>query len=448
MRIALIEACDTKWLFRRFSYPLQLGYLASYILQRNPRWEVIVAEDLNEILRIRPDIVGISSYSINYQRAQDFAKVIKQKLGIPVIIGGFHISALPETMSSIFDAGVLGEGEETFFDVLTAYDKSNELTPSILENISGIIYHNGNQLIKTSPRLLISPIDRIPPPARELYKINSGTHYISTSRGCPFKCLFCAPCVLWQKTRSFSGSYVIKEIGLIIKQFADTLTHLMIVDDLFIINKKRLMQLRDFYQKSGLNQVLIQQCNVRADLIDDETAQLLKDMNFLTVNFGAESGSDKILKYYGKKSSVAQNQKAVDILYNHGIRTIPSFIIGAPEETEEDLEATLNFIENNHEKFAGFEVFPLVPMPGSRLWEYSCQKGITDNNTDWSRLEPSLLDFDKDRYIYLIENIKPNVFINFIKFFQDIYKKYNPAAMAFREKLSIINVRESVQNEE
>ena len=196
-----------------------------------------------------------------------WARRIKTELDVPVILGGCHVSALPETFSEDFDVAVIGEGEETFRHLLSFYNRNGEFTPKALGRIEGVLYLEEGQLRRTAPRPPIKPIGRIPPPARELFEIRSGTHYISTSRGCPFNCLFCAPCVIWDKTRTFPASYVIREIGHVIEQFADSITHLMVVDDLFISNRKRLGAIRDFYVNSGLNKVLIQQCNVRADLV-------------------------------------------------------------------------------------------------------------------------------------------------------------------------------------
>jgi radical SAM superfamily enzyme YgiQ (UPF0313 family) len=448
MRIGLIEACDPDWQYKRFSYPLQLGYLASYLQKHSPPMEVALAEEESELYALKPDVVGISSYSMNYGLARDMAARLKERLGVPVILGGCHISALPGTFSPVFDAAVTGEGEETFRLLLESLERHGRLLPGEMEKIEGLLYLDGGRLAATPPRLPINPIDKIPPPSRQLFKVRSGTHYISTSRGCPFDCLFCAPCVIWSKPRNFTGAYVGREIGLIVKQFANSITHLMVVDDLFIAHRKRLEVIRDFYVSSGLNKVLAQQCNVRADLIDEKTASLLADMNFQTVNFGAESGSDRILKYYNKKASVADNRRAIEVLFQAGIRTIPSFIIGAPEETEEDLEATLSFIEENQHLMAGFEVFPMVPMPGSRLWSQAMEKGIVDYGIDWARLEPLLLDFDPDRYIYMTERISREKFVEYVGRFQEIYKKYNPLAMEFREKLLEMKRAEKAQGRE
>ncbi len=438
MRVALIEACNPDWYFKRFSYPLGLGYLASYLKKNLPGVEVVVSEDIRQVINLEPDLVGISSYSLNYGIAKAWGRKIKDTLGIPVILGGCHISALPETFTNDFDIAVIGEGEETFRHLISFYSRHGRFTRASLEGIEGILFFGDQQLRQTSPRHPIKPIGRIPPPARELFNIRSGTHYISTSRGCPFNCLFCAPCVIWDKTRTFPGSYVTREIGGIIEQFADSITHLMVVDDLFISHRKRLGAFRDFYVNTGLNKVLIQQCNIRADLLDEEMAGLLVDMNFRTVNFGAESGSDRILKYYQKRATVADNQRAIDLLYDRGILAIPSFIIGAPPETEEDLEATLRFIEKNHHKLAGFEVFPLVPMPGSRLWIMAREKGLVGPDFEWSRLDPNLLDFNPHRYLYMGEAMSRDIFLSYVDRFVDIYTGYNPAAMEFRNHLKTL----------
>lgn len=452
MRIGLIEACDPDWGFKRFSYPLQLGYLASYIKKIEDgsktgvftKTDILIAEEIDEILKAKPDLVGISSYSINYDIAVDFALKIKENLKIPVILGGCHISALPETLDPVFDAAVTGEGEQTFQALISLYHDKGRFEAADLNNVRGIIYFDRGKIVRTEPRPFMKYLDSIPPPDRALYKIRSGNHYISTSRGCPFKCTFCSPRLIWQNTRFFSARHVVSEIMEIIRQFPETFTHLSIVDDLFISNKKRLNEIRDMFVKTGLNKILTLQLNVRADLIDDETAGILADINSKTVNFGAESGSDKILKYYDKKTTVEDNRRAVNILYEHGIKAIPSFIIGAPVETSEDFKATADFIEENHHKLAGFEIFPLIPMPGSKIWDYALQKGKVNLKMDWSRLEPLLLDFDPERYIYLVEEVSHKEFYEQVKIFQEIYKKYNPGAMQFREMLRQMKMKQEL----
>jgi radical SAM superfamily enzyme YgiQ (UPF0313 family) len=435
MRIVLLEACNPDWQFKRFSYPLQLGYLASYLKKNNKIEDILIAEELAEVFAAKPDIVGISSYSLNYDLAVEFAEKIKEKLGIPVVLGGCHISALPETYNPIFDVAVTGEGEETFSQLVKLYQDKGKFSPDNMADIQGIVFLDNKEIVRTPPRETTRNLDRYPPPDRGLYKVRTGSHFISTSRGCPFHCLFCAPRLMWKNSRFFSARYVMNEILGIIQQFADKFTHLSVVDDLFISNKIRLKTLRDWFVESRLNSLIILQGNVRADMIDDEMAKLLADMNFQTVNFGAESGSDKILKYYNKKTTAEDNRKALEILAKHGIMSIPSFIIGAPTETEEDLEATYRFIEDNHDKMAGFEIFPLIPMPGSQMWEYAKSKGIVDNQIQWARLEPLLLDFDPDKYFYLVENVSREKFAEYVVKFQELYKRLNPEAMKFREML-------------
>ncbi|HPZ10536.1 MAG TPA: radical SAM protein, partial [Candidatus Eremiobacteraeota bacterium] len=144
---------------------------------------------------------------------------------------------------------------------------------------------------------------------------------------------------------------------------------------------------------------------IRADLFTEEICKILKEMNVTRVLLGAESGSDKILKYYRKGQTVQDNQRVIDLCFHYGIELTASFIIGAPVETEEDLLETYNFIKKNSSKFWNVHIDPLDPLPGTEIWNYARNKGLVS-------------DFDEDiKCLKLSEYIKEEKFIECLKAF-------------------------------
>lgn len=170
MRIGLIEACDPDWQFKRFSYSLQLGYLASFLHSQRSDDRILIAEEPEELIEYKPDIIGISSYSINYDIAKSLGKRFREELGVPVILGGCHISTLPETFDRSFDVAVLGEGEKTFVRLIDTFARDGKLIPEKLKKIRGLLYYDGDEVVKTKNRSPFIKLDMIPPPARELLK--------------------------------------------------------------------------------------------------------------------------------------------------------------------------------------------------------------------------------------------------------------------------------------
>jgi radical SAM superfamily enzyme YgiQ (UPF0313 family) len=166
--------------------------------------------------------------------------------------------------------------------------------------------------------------------------------------------------------------------------------YITIWDDLFIANKARFKQFIELVEKKGLNDKLGFAFSVRANLVDDELCKDLKRINVKATSFGAESGSDRILKLLKKGTTVAINQRAIDILHKHDISVICSFIAGTPSETENEVRSTYEFILKN---ITDGKLSPqcavniLMPMPGTDIWRHAVDANIIDiNNFDWKRL--------------------------------------------------------------
>lgn len=310
--------------------PLGICSIATYLKEYGGFDNTIIIDQnveniYSSIKRIKPDIVGISSVTQNFGEAERFANFVKQQLDIPIILGGVHISMLPSFCPKNVDLGVIGEGEETMLELLQLFEKSGEFQ---LNKLKGICYFKDEKLRINDRRPLIEPLDKIPIPDRSLLNMK---HYLKrtsivpfqprrnahilTSRGCPYKCVFCSTSAFWQKFRAFSADRVVAEITELIDKYNVELIH--IFDDLFIANKKRFIEIVERIKKEKINEKIKFMCLARADLLNDEVMRAFKDMNVVCIGFGMESGSEKVLNYLKRDTvTVKQNRAAKNIALN------------------------------------------------------------------------------------------------------------------------------------
>ena len=362
-------------------YPtLSFGYLKSYLKARFGNSvsfkRITSAEDA-----VNCHILAISSTSQDYSVAQDVAKLVKKENpGIITILGGHHVSYLPDSMTEDFDIGVIGEGEQTFYELIKAI-----LAGADIGQIPGLAFHHEGQVVLTPRRQLIYPLDIIPIPERDYWD----NVYMMSSRGCPYKCSFCTSAMFWEKTRFFSSNYVVTEIEHLLENIG-TNSFINIYDDLFVADRRRLRNIVELLEKKKIVDKTMYTFSVRANMVDDELCELIKRMNNAGVSFGAESGSDRILGLMNKKTTVQMNQEALDTLQKHDISANCSFIVGWPGETEEEVRQTYSFIVNNlaQKKLSvAAAINILMPMPGTPMWDYAISKGIIEKHGfDWNRL--------------------------------------------------------------
>lgn len=184
-----------------------------------------------------------------------------------------------------------------------------------------------------------------------------------------------------------SAERVVDEMESVLDAFPGT-GHLMLWDDLFVADRNRLRQIVELAERRGIPSRATIGCTVRANLVDEELCSLLKRLNAASVAFGAESGSDRILKILKAGVDVATNQQALDLLAAHDMPGTCSFIVGTPGETAEDVRATYDFILRNTaaDKLAFYDVNVLAPMPGSEVWTEAEHRGIVGPEMNWNRL--------------------------------------------------------------
>lgn len=361
--------------------------------------------------KTRPGLVGLTSVSQNYHVAQRYAKICKDN-GVPVVIGGVHISTLPHTLGEGMDVGVVNEGEETMVELMTLFMEKGGFPPEGLKGIKGIVYRDGETLVTTGPRPRLKDLDTLPMPDRDLfYHPRRG---IFTSRGCPYDCTFCFSKPFWGKVpRFFSAEYVIREMLEMAARY--DISQIAIYDDLFTTNKARFKKIVSYIIENGLEKKVSFNCNVRPNEVTDEIAALLKSMNTTHVFLGIESGNQRVLKYLKQQAcTVEQNYRAIRILKRHGILTYGGFILGSPDETRDEIMDTYGFIRRSG--IDGFSPLMLTPLPGTPVWELAKGRGLVSDFMDWSILREEFNEVS-ERHILMSETLsRDELFALYMKF--------------------------------
>lgn len=385
-RVLFINAIHSTVEVEQRHPPLGLGYLASALMKHFGKdyfkFRIIDRVVQKEFKQFRPDIIFISSVTQNFDIARSYANFIKQEQQIPVIIGGIHISMMPYSLKSDFNVGVIGEGEEAIVELMEIFLRKKRFSSEDLCKIKGVIFRDKDTIQFTEPRPAMKDIDSIPMPARDLLKIDKHT-YMFTSRGCPYKCAFCASTRFWPNVRFFSAEYVLKEIRELVDKYNVKL--ISFYDDLFIANRRRLIEISSLLKKDKKLKKIHFTCNVRANLVNDEVVQSLREMNVLSVNLGLESGCERTLRYLKPKVTLEQNISAVRTIKRHGLACNGSFIIGCPQETRDDILETYKFIKNIPINLT--DVYVLTPYPGTPIWEYAKSRGLVSEDMQWSKLD-------------------------------------------------------------
>jgi radical SAM superfamily enzyme YgiQ (UPF0313 family) len=386
MKLLLVNAIDTSNSVETAYPPLGLAYLASSLKKRFPAIEVrIIDRDLTRVLAsFAPDAVGISSVSQNFGRATAMAAACKAAR-IPVFVGGVHISLLPESLPQEFDFGVCGEAEETIVEIAAQLLADPGLiNTGGLEKIRGLVLHSENGPKLTPPRPLITDLDSIAPPDRSLLSIPAGGIVpLFISRGCPYKCVFCASARFWNKVRWFSPDYVAAEAQQIVEKYRPRT--LAFYDDLLVSDLPRLERIVELLCASGIHKKVSFTFASRADLVDEDLLRIVSPLDIRMISVGLESGSGKTLEYLkGESASTSQNMRAVELLAGAGISVQGTFVIGSPDETEAEVLQTLDFIKAS--RLETFNFYVLTPFPGTPVWEAALKLGLVSNHMDWDRL--------------------------------------------------------------
>jgi anaerobic magnesium-protoporphyrin IX monomethyl ester cyclase len=300
--------------------PLGLAYLAAVLENAGfsvkildcPPLDYTYKDVKNYVESLKPKIVGVSSTTLTINNALKIAEIVKEvSTEIKVFLGGAHASILDEeTLAKSFyvDGVIRGEGEITFLEVVKKIKEGKSLNDTL-----GLTLKLGNKIVRFPDRPLIEDLDSIPYPARHLLPLDKYKAFgmkcpsisVLSSRGCPFKCKFCAVRKLFgNKFRARSPKNIAEEIKEIRERYK--INYITFVDDIFTLNRERTIKLCDEIKKFDV----IWDCETRVDMVNEQLLKTMANAGCQSIFFGVESGDQNILNNMGKGITVEQIRKA------------------------------------------------------------------------------------------------------------------------------------------
>lgn len=348
-------------------------------------------ESFDEFRRLlacfNPDIAGISVLSNETGSASAISQICKEfNPDTPIVWGGAHPTFLPENVLKNYpwvDYLVLGEGEKTF-SLLCSALSSGTASSKEVGGIKGIAYRDEQGLIKVNPdSTQISDLDEIPFPDfknlafRERYR-GMFMGNIIASRGCPYRCGFCSSRSFWKnRVRYRSFDNIIEEINFRIRDLG--INHFTFVDDSFTIKPDTIYSL---CEKIARNRIpFFWGTMTRADLIETNILKMMKKAGCIHIHFGIETGSQETARIIKKDLDLERARGAIQLVQEHSIPVGTFFIIGFPEETEENIMETYEYIRSVKPSRIGFNIFE--PQPGAFLYNYLVDKNIIAEDAVW-----------------------------------------------------------------
>ena len=329
-----------------------------------------------------PDVVGITGTTHNLAEVRLAAETVKSvSADITVCLGGPHVDAFPEQALALacLDVAIRGEGEVAFVQYLEALEAG-----AGFEGVSGLIYRSKDGIKSKPPAALLPDLDALPYPARDLlnpadycYVLGKKSTFttILTTRGCPYRCIFCS--TPHGTCRLRTPDSIVDEMESCLKQGAE---EIHFIDDTFNIRPGRIQAVAEEILKRGLK--VRWSFRGRVDTIDAESLRIARRAGCERIHYGIETGTDEGLTVLRKQITTEQARHALELTRKAGITTVTYFIIGCPHEHRmQDILRTVNFAIRINPDFAMFNVLAIYPH--TELFDMAVARGLIDDQL-WS----------------------------------------------------------------
>jgi len=251
----------------------------------------------------------------------------------------------------------------------------------------GITYREKDHIRSSLARPFISNLDSLPFPAFHLLPITKYRPHpphgrqlpsipIVTSRGCPYRCIYCSKSVFGGKYRASSPTYIADEIEYLMDKF--NVREITFYDDVFTLNKKRVIAICEELERRRIE--IPWTCETRVNLVNEELVEKMKKAGCYMIAYGVESGTQEILDNLKKDITLEQATRAFELTHKIGIQTIAYFMIGSPGETAETIEETIKFAKKLDPDFVQFSI--TTPFPGTELCDLAVKEGMASKDWD------------------------------------------------------------------
>lgn len=366
-------------------YSLALGFLKSFTLKDPALKEKVNIEILdfcsscheNEqvlfyLTKMKPDLIGFSVYCWNAEKIFKLAALVKQMMPETMIaVGGPEVGPIDrEVMENNPSIDFLerGEGEATFAALLTKLTSGKKV-----ENVKGLTYRNGNEIVRNEERPLIDPLDEIPSPylTGTLVPRDWAT-YLESYRGCPFECGYCFEGKNYPKIRSFSKERLRAEVELL--ESSASVNRFSFIDPVFNLSKDRLKMMAEILKSASAKGKKLHTIELNVESVDDESIKLLKICGVESIETGPQTFNPKALKAVSRKIDPKKFSDGIALLKQNGIKVLSDLIIGLPEDGLLDFMESTRLVMANKPDTVIFST--LHVLPGTQLYEDSAKAGL------------------------------------------------------------------------
>ncbi|KPK99242.1 MAG: hypothetical protein AMJ95_00415 [Omnitrophica WOR_2 bacterium SM23_72] len=368
------------------------GFAVTVVDMRLSHWTL--PRLLEKIKIDNPDCIGIGAFTTEIIQAGFIATAVKAAFPhVPIIIGGPHVSTIPEqTLKEFpdFDIAVIGEGEETFIQLIPLLSSQGKSTPLAL---TGIAFRDSGAIKKNGPAPEIKNLDDLPLPAWDLFELSHYNRWfaISASRGCPYHCYFCNPSYLGKKTRIKSPARIIDEMKEAVERYG--ISSFQFADAMLTLNRIHILDLCEGIMAGKLHKKVRWECETRADSINEEMLKRMKQAGCRWIALGVETGNEEILKTIVQKGETKEQiRQAIFLARKCGLKVRTFFILGHYGETVETIQETIQFAIELNPDVPSFGL--ILPNPGTEIRRLAEKKGsgLRILNNHW--MNYNQLDYD------------------------------------------------------
>ena len=427
--------------------PLGLLFLSASLKKLRPGDQVRVIDcrvlnaDLPETIRLltdfQPDIIGLTTLTFQLVEVYRFAAQLKEKMpACRLVLGGPHVHLFPEEtlLNPDIDYVVTGEGEFSFPQLVSALAEKRE--PS---GIPGLFYRDAERKIRSDrPPETIKNLDDVPAPDLQAVPIRN---YLSgltgrpagllmTSRGCPYRCIYCDRPHLGNVFRAHSPQRVISDL----KDYLNSgVSEFHFFDDTFTVQRSRVLEICRLIRQEKLD--ISFSARARVNTVDEQLLRAMKPAGCRMLSFGVEAGNNRSLDALRKGVTVEQAENAFRLCRKLRISTLADFILGGPGQTAADLEETIAFSLKLDPDYVQFTV--MTPYPGTELYRLGLEQGII--KTDYWREFAKKPSPDFQTPVWEENLSRPEL----VEFFHQAYRRfYRRPKIVFRELFKIRSGRE------